>query len=495
MKNIRKIMFLVLVAALGGLSSLQINRYFFHDSQSYNSNGAPLRQAAYEFKNITVPSFDFADVSEAVTPTVVYIKSTINEKDVDSDAQSNKRGGSRQKSPQDLFGDMFREMPRGPQEGSGSGVILSSDGYIVTNNHVVEDADDIEVVLHDKRAYKAEVVAKDPNTDLALIKINVNDLTPIKIGNSDHLRVGEWVLAVGNPFNLTSTVTAGIVSAKGRSLSMLGGGASVESFIQTDAAVNPGNSGGALINSKGELVGINTAIASQTGSYAGYSFAIPVNLMNKVVKDFREFGEVQRGFIGIQIQEVDAKLADKEKLINTKGVFVNGLTEKGAAENAGIKKGDVILKVEGHDVNTVSELQEIVAGHRPGDEISVLVERESISKELKVILRNKDGKTGSVVSASKELRKSLGAEFEMVSDAEKSRLKIGNGVKIKSLSSGKLKDAGLSTGAIITGVDKQGVYSTNDVYRLIEGKKGAVMVEGYDPNGDHKYRVLELGNR
>lgn len=488
MEKVRRFMLLMFAAIFGGFISVGTYRYLDGNGNAAlvgNSYANP-RAAAYEFKNITIPTFDFAEVSQAATPTVVHIKTK-------TEAKQEKRSG-RQITPFDLFGEGFEfPIPRGPQEGSGSGVIISDKGYIVTNNHVVKGATEIEVVLNDKRAFKADVVGLDPNTDLALIKIHAEGLQPVRIGNSDDVRVGEWVLAVGNPFNLTSTVTAGIVSAKGRSINLLGGGTSIESFIQTDAAVNPGNSGGALINSKGELVGINTAIATQTGAYSGYSFAVPVNIVKKVVNDIQEFGEVQRGFIGVNIRDVDAKLATEKGLKNINGVYVEALTDNGAADAAGIKRGDVITKVDGHEVNSVPALQEQIGRHRPGDEVKVTVMRNGDEKEMDVILRNKEGKVGTVVSASKELRKMLGAEFEIVNEAEKSKLKIGNGIKVKTLDKGKLKDAGIPQGFIITSVDKNGVYSSNDVFNTLEGKKGGVLVEGYMPNGDHKYYVLELG--
>jgi serine protease Do len=487
MEKIKRSFQLVMMAVFGGLVSLGAYRYADTGSILKQDNVAIARPAGYDIKNITVPSFDFADVSEAVTPTVVYIKTKFTEKGTDGD-------GRQQRSPfDDLFGNGF-SMPKGPQEASGSGVIISDKGYIVTNNHVVKDAEEIEVVLNDKRAFKADVIGKDPNTDVALLKINADGLTAVKFGNSDNVRVGEWVLAVGNPFNLTSTVTAGIVSAKGRSLNMMGRGTAIESFIQTDAAINPGNSGGALINTKGELVGINTAIASETGSYAGYSFAVPVNIVDKVVKDLMEFGEVQRGFLGVGIQDVDNKLAEDKDLKSTKGVYVNTLTDNGAAEVAGIKKGDVILKIDGHDVNSVPALQENIGRHKPGDEVGVLVNRDGKEKEVNVILRNKDGKTGTVTSATKELKKLLGAQFETPTESEMKKLKIANGVKVKSIEKGKFKDSNIPEGFIIIAIDKSGIYSSNDIYHSFQDKKGGVMVEGYLPGGEHKYYVLEMGH-
>ncbi|MCX6350550.1 MAG: Do family serine endopeptidase [Bacteroidetes bacterium] len=475
---------LVAAAAIGGLLSVSAYHYLESKSGGNNSFFNNAHKVGYEFKTINVPSFDFAEVSQVVTPTVVHIKTKMGTKEK---TQQNQKP----QSPFDLFGDGFG-MPRGPQEASGSGVIISQSGYIITNNHVVADADEIEVVLNDKRSFKGDVVGRDPNTDIALIKINAEGLQAVKIGNSDDVRVGEWVLAVGNPFNLTSTVTAGIVSAKGRNINLLGGGSSIESFIQTDAAVNPGNSGGALINAKGELIGINTAIASQTGNYAGYSFAVPVNIMKKVMDDIVEFGEVQRGFLGVNIRDVDAKLAEEKSLKNVKGIYIIDVNDNSAAETAGIKKGDVITNVGGHEVNSVSALQEQIGRHRPGDEVKIIVDRVGNSKEFTVTLRNKDGKTGKVVSASKELEELLGASLEIATEKQKTPLKIGNGVVVKTVEKGKFKESGIPQGFIITSVDRNGVYSPGDVYKNLKDKKGGIMIEGYLPSGQHKYYILEL---
>jgi serine protease Do len=400
-------------------------------------NGKQIRGCIYEptdesvgisrrnLVSISVRStFDFSEVSEAVMPTVVHIKTISNPKQ-DQTAE-NGRGGQGGQNPFDFFGPGFNmpQRPQGPQMASGSGVIISTDGYIVTNNHVVADADNIEVVLYDKRSYKGDVIGRDPNTDMALIKIDADNLNAITVGNSDESKVGQWVLAVGNPFNLTSTVTAGIISAKGRNIQLLGGGSAIESFIQTDAAVNPGNSGGALVNTKGELIGINTAIASQTGQYEGYSFAVPANLMKKVIKDFKEFGEVQRGYLGVEIQDIDNKIAEEKGLSRPQGILVRSVNDNSAAEDAGVKKGDVIIKIDGITVNSVSSLQELVGTKRPGDHAKITLLRDNKEKEYDVILKNKDGKTGIITSATKEMKKGLGASFDPVSETEKAKLKI-----------------------------------------------------------------------
>jgi serine protease Do len=492
MQKVKKYLSLIFVAIVGGLVSvgaykvIEQKQYFAYD------NFSNARKANYDIRNVTVPTFDFSEVSEAVMPTVVHIKTITNAKQ-DESADRGNSGGQGQ-SPFDFFGPGFNmpQRPQGPQMASGSGVIISADGYIVTNNHVVADADNIEVVLYDKRSYKGEVIGRDPNTDMALIKINADNLQPITVGNSDESKVGQWVLAVGNPFNLTSTVTAGIISAKGRNIRLLGGGAAIESFIQTDAAVNPGNSGGALVNTKGELIGINTAIASQTGQYEGYSFAVPANLMKKVIKDFKEFGEVQRGFLGVEIQDIDNKIAEDKGLPKPEGVLVGRITDNSAAEDAGIKKGDVILKIDGHAINSVSELQEIVGTRRPGDHVKINLLRDNKDKEYDVVLKNKDGKIGVVTSGTKELKKDIGATFIPLSETEKAKLKIKQGIKIEDVSKGRFRDAGIEPGFVITNIDKTNIYTSNDVFRAIDGKTGGLLVEGYLPGGEKKYYVLEM---
>ena len=377
------------------------------------------------------------------------------------------------------------------QRGSGSGVIISKDGYIVTNNHVVENADYIKVILNDNREYKATVIGTDPSTDMAVLKIEESDLSPIVIGNSDEVEVGEWVLAVGNPFNLTSTVTAGIVSAKGRSINIMQNNSEnnifpIESFIQTDAAVNPGNSGGALVNAKGELIGINTAIASRTASYSGYSFAVPVNIMKKVTTDIIKYGIVQRGFIGVGIQEMNQDLADKLEIGNTEGVFVNGLAEGGAAEEAGIRKGDVILKINSESIKSVPQLQEQVGRFNPGDKINVLVVRNGNEKSIPVTLRNHDGNTKMVEKPKND--NLLGSSFVIPSETEMKRLRIANGVKIEKLGKGKLQKIGIKKGFIITRVDKQKVNSVEGLKKqLKKAEKEGVLIEGIYPNGIKAY--------
>jgi Do/DeqQ family serine protease len=399
----------------------------------------------------------------------------------------------------DLFSEFFYGPGAGGREfkqygsGSGSGVIISNDGYIVTNNHVIQDANEIEVTLNDNRKYTATIVGADPSTDIAVLKIKESGLQEIPIGDSDNLRIGEWVLAVGNPFNLTSTVTAGIVSAKARNINLLNdrsraGIVPIESFIQTDAAVNPGNSGGALVNTKGELVGINTAIASQTGSYSGYSFAVPVNLVKKVMQDIIDYGIVQRGYLGVQIANITQELKEENDLIDTKGVFVVDLIENGGAQRAGLKKGDVILKVGSKYVNLVASLQEEVGKRRPGDKISVTI-RDARGKEVvkEIILRNRDGDTKLV--SKEEIRKNtaLGATFEALTSKEKKELNITHGVKIKSLNAGKLKSLGLSAGMIITKLNNEPIENVEQLTKKLNSMNRGVLLEIITESGNKDY--------
>lgn len=311
-------------------------------------------------------------------------------------------------------------------------------------------------------------------------------------GNSDNVKVGEWVLAVGNPFNLTSTVTAGIISAKARNINLLSGDGSkgmnaVESYLQTDAAVNPGNSGGALVNTKGELVGINSAIASNTGSYTGYSFAIPVNLARKVVADLLEFGEVQRAFIGVSIRDLDAKLAQEKSINEIKGVYVNGLTDGGSAQEAGIKEGDVITKVDETSVNNVPELQEQISRYRPGDKVDITLKRNNMEKVIHVTLKNINGTTDVVERPKIEVSSALGATFEPLSSAEMKKFNLTNGLKITKLTAGKLLNAGIREGFIVTNIDKKKISTTDDIQAALENKTGGVLIEGIYPNGMRAY--------
>lgn len=376
-----------------------------------------------------------------------------------------------------------------PVMGSGSGVILSSDGFIVTNNHVIDRAEEIEIILNDRRTFNAVKVGADPTTDIALLKIDASGLPYLRYGNSDNLRIGEWVLAVGNPFNLTSTVTAGIVSAKSRSIQILGQ-MSIEAFIQTDAAVNPGNSGGALVNINGELVGINTAIASRTGSFAGYSFAVPVSIVEKVVGDLKEFGKVQRGLMGVNIREMTSELAEQAGLDEVRGVYVAEVIENGGAKDAGIKSGDIITSINGTPVNSVPQLQERVSRFRPGDNLRVEVIREKRNRTFTVTLRNIHGNT-EIVQRSTRLD-ILGATFEPLSESERQRLRLRNGLKVTALTAGKFRDAGIGEGYIITQANRVPINSEEDLSRVIEVLEGGLFLSGVYTNGSVAYYAINL---
>lgn len=423
---------------------------------------------------------DFTHASEETVHAVVHITTTYE------------RAYSK-----DPFYEYFYGPGYGQAKASGSGVILSEDGYIVTNNHVIDGADKIEVTLNDKRGFTAKLIGTDPGTDLALLKIEGKDLPTTKLGNSDIVKVGEWVLAVGNPFNLTSTVTAGIVSAKARSINILEYDPDkeifpIESFIQTDAAVNPGNSGGALVNSKGELVGINTAIASRTGSYSGYSFAVPVNIMKKVIKDLMEFGQVQRAFIGVNIRDLSQEVANELNIKEVRGVYVTRVISGGAAEVAGVKEGDIITKIGNVEVNSVPALQEQIGSFRPGDKISVTIKRSNSDKIVSLTLKNKDGNTAVELKETSEILSALGASFKEASERELKALKIDNGVKVTKLGSGKLRVAGIKEGFIITKVDSQSIKDSQEIVELLKNKKGGVLIEGIYPNGMKGYYSFGL---
>ncbi len=357
---------------------------------------------------------------------------------------------------------------------------------------MVESASKVEVVLMDKRSFEATVIGTDPTTDLALLKIEGEGYSFLDYANSDQVQVGEWALAVGNPFNLTSTVTAGIVSAKGRSLNLLNEEFRIESFIQTDAAVNPGNSGGALINTHGKLIGINTAIASRTGSYAGYSFAVPANLVKKVVGDLKEFGKVQRGIIGVRIQDINAEFAKEKNLGVLSGAYVMSVMPGGAASEAGILAGDVIMKVDAQTVASSSELQEVVGRHRPGESVSVILIRDGEEKQFAVVLKSIDGTAGAVAAVPEESDPSagnmeLGAEFAPLDATEKTKLGIRSGVKVKKVNGGMFEFLGIAPGFVITKINREDVNSAEEASRKIENSNGRVQLEGINPNGSKAF--------
>ncbi|MDD4191691.1 MAG: Do family serine endopeptidase [Mangrovibacterium sp.] len=480
MKNFTKISLAVVIALGSASATLWAYTRYFNDTQVIAVNQNPAMQYA---SLPSAPQGDAPDLTYAAESSVhavvhVKVKSKVNMSSYGNPFFDW------------FYGDRFQQQPQ-IRQGAGSGVIISPDGYIVTNNHVIDDADQVTVALNDKREFEAKLVGADETTDIALLKVDADELPTIRFGSSDRLKLGEWVLAVGNPFNLTSTVTAGIVSAKGRSLNINQAAMSIEAFIQTDAAVNPGNSGGALVNMNGELVGINTAIASQTGSYTGYSFAVPSSIVQKVVSDLKEFGRVQRAILGVSIGEVDAKVAKDYNLDKIEGVFVGGTTPGSGAEEAGIKKGDVILSINDVVVNSPAQLQEQIGKQRPGDVVKVLIKRDNKPKQFKVTLRNMHGDTGILKANDDGF---LGAKFENVTENDRYKFRIQHGIKIVSLKQGKLKDAGLKPGFIITHVNKQEVKGVYDFERIIRSANGGILIEGIYPNGERAYFVFGSDN-
>ncbi|WP_226915747.1 S1C family serine protease [Hymenobacter siberiensis] len=435
---------------------------------------------------------NFVAAAAAATPAVVHVMTEYAAPAVD------RRQQQQQMDPflRQFFGDQLEQFhgqqPQGGGQGSGSGVIIAANGYIVTNNHVIDKASKIEVVLDDKRKFEAELVGADPNTDLAVLKVKADNLPFIKYGNSDDVKVGQWVLAVGNPFNLNSTVTAGIISAKGRNIDILRrkDNMGIESFIQTDAVVNPGNSGGALVNLNGDLIGINSAIASHTGSYEGYSFAIPSSLASKVVDDLLKYKVVQRALLGVQIQEVDAKLASEKKLNTLNGVYVQGLTAGSAAAQAGLKKDDIITQINGVAVNTSSQLQEQVARFRPGDKIKVSYLRGGTAGLAEAVLRNATGTTGIVrEDAMAASIKYEGATIAAVEPRDLAKLGLEGGAKISGIKGSNFRETGMADGFIITRIDKNQVTKPADVKNFLDQAResSGALVEGVYPDGRKAY--------
>lgn len=441
-----------------------------------------------------IKPLDFTDTSKEVLDAVVHIKSI--------QTRTQNMGATRQLPDpfREFFGDMFKgQVPEGgmqsqPRVGTGSGVIINEKGYIVTNNHVIDNADEVEVTLYNNESYKAKVIGTDPTTDLALIQIDADDLKTMALVNSDDVEVGEWVLAVGNPLGLNSTVTAGIVSAKARSIHINKEKFAVESFIQTDAAINPGNSGGALVNLDGNLVGINTAIASRTGSYTGYGFAVPSNIVTKVVEDLLKYGNVQRGMLGVSIRTMDGSLAKEKDVEFSKGVWIEQVGENSAADKAGIESGDIITKVDDVLVGTSPRLQEIIASKRPGDEVRITVKRDGKEKEFDVVLENANGTTDIVKREKKEVLNLLGADFETLDSELAKKLDLDGGVQVAKLYPGKIrKQTQMREGFIITHIDGKKVKDVEDVAKALEGKSGGVMMQGrYEGSSDTFYYAFGM---
>ncbi|MFD1771839.1 Do family serine endopeptidase [Sphingobacterium suaedae] len=502
----KKIGVSLLTAVVGG--AVAIGGYKVFENKQQEKMTFEEQQKVYFAKNpggevlASTGNPDFTQAAAAVSPGVVHIKVTMT-------ARNSQRGGGA--SPFDMFEEFFgmpqqrRAQPRQAMA-SGSGVLISPDGYIVTNNHVVEDADKIEVQLTNQRTFEAKVIGRDPDFDLALIKVNASNLPFVKFGNSDNVQIGEWVLAVGYPLSLQSTVTAGIVSAKGRQIGILGDQGqespygygqpsepivrtAVESFIQTDAVINKGNSGGALVNAQGELIGINAAIASPTGVYAGYGFAIPVNLVKKIVNDFKEFGTVQRGYVGVNFLEMSEAVRKEFNIDDLTGLYVADVVKDGAAASAGIKKGDIITKVEGSTIYSSSDLQERVARLSPGDKIKLTYKRDGKEKDVTVTLKAQDTKKASAEDGSSksatEIFNKLGASFTPASDATKKKFGVSSGVVITQVHRGGMFEYfGVEKGLVVTHVNGKPVNNVDDVESaLANTKRNIVRVTGVSESG------------
>ncbi len=464
---------LIFISAFTGLLGGLTGAYLFGnlmDKATFvqiGSNENPSKQISYSGRNIAIPGF--AEASAKATPSVVFIKTLTQPR-------------AQQRNQFDFWNfDFFGQ--RGPSAATGSGVIISDDGYIVTNNHVVDGADNIEVIMNNnKRSYKAKVVGTDPNTDLALLKVEAKGLPKMNFGNSDQVHVGDWVLAVGNPFNLTSTVTAGIVSAKGRNINVVNSTFPIESFIQTDAAINPGNSGGALVDVNGNLVGINTAIQSNTGSYNGYGFAIPGNMVGKIVKDLIDFGETQRGFTGMDVKDIDAELADRINYQGNAGIYVEQVMEDGPAYTAKLQPGDIILKVDNRIIEAHPVFDEIISLHRPGDKLIVNYLRKGVAGEATIKLFNRDGNTAIARKYTYKSEK-LGADITPLSKAECDKFGVESGFKLTSIRGAVLRQMGLQEGMSILKFNGKTYKKAEELENAIINAHGNIGIEGLNPQG------------
>jgi serine protease Do len=478
--------FLILLSLISGFAGA----YFFQSTLvSKEPTAIPASQHAVPNSNsLVTPTFlassrqngegetipmDFVMASERSTRSVVYIKTTVK--------------GRVQMDWLDFFFQGGREQQ---VISSGSGVIFSKDGYIITNHHVIDGASQIQVI-HERSLYEAKVIGKDPSTDLALLKIEAENLPAAAIGSSRKLKVGEWVIAVGNPFNLTSTVTAGIVSAKGRNINILNSQFPIESFIQTDAAINPGNSGGALVNIEGELVGINTAILSRTGSYAGYGFAVPVDIVAKVASDFREYGEIQKAFLGAKVMEFDSKFAEQNKLKILNGVVISYLDSEGSAEKAGLQQNDVIVEISGSSINSQAEFDEQLSYYRPGDAVEIKVNRSGQILSKKVTLSNRLG-TFNILRRMIVPAPEIGADIEELSKEELKKLNLNAGIRVLNLSNGLLSRIGIEEGFVIISINKVILNDAKEAIQVLKNMRGRIVLEGMTSNGVRGYYSLYL---
>lgn len=461
------------------LASVVLFNYFVSDQSDYKGGEQTITEDHFQkvpiqHASFVVPQYmDFTEAAEKSINAVVHIKTEISAKTGSYDSFFGPF--------EDYFGKPYKN---NTYIAFGSGVIISTDGYIVTNNHVVDGADRISVTFNNKKELEASVIGTDPTTDLALIKVDAHDLVFLTYGNSDALKIGEWVLAVGNPFNLTSTVTAGIVSAKARNVGILGAQSSIESFIQTDAVVNRGNSGGALVNTSGELVGINAAIASHTGVYEGYSFAIPANLVKKVISDLMKYGEPQRAYIGVQIRDIDAEFADELGLNEVEGVYIVGIVPNGGADEAGLKEGDVILSIDNVKIHSLSELMGNIGQHSPGEIVTIDVNRDNEFQAYQVTLKNQNGTTALVKAEDSFTNGLLGASLQQLTPGELRKLNISAGLKIIEVKEGILKKGGITRGFVITEINGMQINSGNSLQDALQRtSKNIVHLKGMYPNG------------
>jgi serine protease Do len=467
----KKYTVIIITAILSGTLGSYIFNYVMPSQNIVyinNTNSPSVELASTTKSNLTQLSEDFIAASASATPSVVYVTTVAAGR-------------------QDKYNwfDWYFHGGGGQAISSGSGVIYSADGYIITNNHVIENSERVEVV-HEKKTYTARVVGNDPSTDIALLKIDAGNLPAIKLGSSQNLKVGEWVLAVGNPFNLTSTVTAGIVSAKARNINVVNSQFPIESFIQTDAAINPGNSGGALVNVKGELVGINTAILSQTGSYTGYGFAVPVDIVSKAVKDLIKYGEVQKAFFGAEVSEINTTIAKQLELNNFSGVAITYVQSGSSAEKAGLKKGDVILKLNDIEINSKGTFDEYLSYFNPGDKIKVAYKRSGKVYESTLTLTNREGTT-EMLKRETFTSSKLGADLEVISKVERDKFGVSGGVRILHIKNGFIRRLGISDGFIITAINNQPINSPDEVVEILEKAKGKIVIEGITANGVKGY--------
>lgn len=497
--NTRKSTFRLVAAALisailgGVIAAVSVDKFRDkreNENQEVLTASSQLPAQYTAFSPVGEP-LDFSLAAEKTVKSVVHVKVVY---------QSQEQFGGRNELFEHFFGVPPQQRRDNIPQGSGSGVIISADGYVVTNNHVINNASEIRVTLDDKTTLPAKLIGADRNTDIALLKIEQEDgkkFSALTFSNSDNLRLGQWVLAVGNPFNLTSTVTAGIVSAKARNLDIIEDNFRIESFIQTDAAVNPGNSGGALVNLQGDLVGINTAIASRSGQYEGYSFAVPSNIAKKVVEDLMQFGVVQRAILGVSYFDLNDDRAEAfarqegvknfDELKKLKGVYISGVIDNSAAKDAGLQSGDVLTVVNGREVTGTSIVAEEIGKLRPGDKVDLVIIREGKTKQITATLRNKAGNT-NVVTPKDNALSSLGAEFKAVDQSVAKKLGISGGLQVTALTNGKLKGLGLKEGFIITSINQKPVRSEDDLKRIFQQvKKGGIFIEGIYPNGQEAY--------